>query len=74
MDRILIRFNTKHSDDPQGRKWRLLINNQESLAHHISIRIPCETITEEVAPGVTKYHILCYGTVYWPEPNMAVIQ
>jgi hypothetical protein len=68
MDRILIRPNTS----PQDRPWIILINNQQSLAHKVCIRIPCETIMEEVA-GMPKYHILCYGRVYWPEPNMAVI-
>ncbi|SFI64324.1 DUF6356 family protein [Planctomicrobium piriforme] len=70
--RILVRFNTKHREDPEGRSWRVLENGVETLAHVVSIAIPCETIREEVA-GEVKYHFLCNGKVVWDGQNAKVV-
>jgi hypothetical protein len=64
-DRILIRFNTKFADDPQGRCWRVLVNGEEALAHRVQILVPCETLTEPLATGEIKHHFLCDGRVEW---------
>ncbi|NBT58128.1 hypothetical protein EBT16_05025, partial [bacterium] len=37
-DRILVRFNTKWRDDPEGRQWRVLVNGEETLASRVTIR------------------------------------
>lgn len=71
MDRILIRFNTKVADDPEGRAWRVLVNGVERLAHKVNVLIPCETITEPIATGEIKHHFLCYGKVFWEENHIA---
>ncbi len=64
-DRILVRFNTKWEQDPLKRTWRVLVNGEEKLASDVHIDVPCRSIVEDVEPGVTKYHMLCYGKVSW---------
>lgn len=59
--RILVRFNTKFEDDKLKRKWRVLLNGIEHLAHNVAINVPCETITEPIDTGEIKHHFLCYG-------------
>lgn len=73
MDRVLLRFNTKFEEDPLKRTWRVLVNGVETLAEKVYINIPGETIQEDVAPGVTKFHILCYGKVHW-EGDIATVR
>jgi hypothetical protein len=63
--RILVRFNTKFETDILKRKWRLLIDGVEWLAHKIDIQVPCETITEPISTGEIKHHLLCSGEVKW---------
>ncbi len=70
-DRILIRFNTKFNDDPEGRCWRVLVNGDETLAHRVEIAIPCETVTEPIASGEIKHHFLCDGRVEWQAGSIA---
>lgn len=71
---ILIRFNTKWEDDPQKRQWRILVEGKETLASHISIKVPCYTI-EEPVDGIKKFHFLCVGQVNWiPNSNCAYIE
>lgn len=65
MDRILLRFNTKFLEDPSQRKWRVLVNGEEQLAHQIEVRVPCETITEPISTGEIKHHFLCHGYLHW---------
>lgn len=71
--RILVRFNTKFESDILKRKWRLLIDDVERLAHKVSIQVPCETITEAIATGEIKHHFLCSGEVKWDEDFGAAI-
>jgi len=70
--RVLVRFNTKHRDDAQGRTWRVLENGVETLAHAVNITIPCETIQEDVA-GEPKFHFLCSGKVIWDGSTARVV-
>lgn len=72
MSRILLRFNTKYKEDPEGRTWRVLVDGTETLAHKIVTTIPCETIQEPVE-GVEKHHFLCWGKVDWTEGDVAWI-
>jgi hypothetical protein len=72
-DRILIRFNTKHADDPEGRRWRVLVNGEERLAHTVRILAPVETITEPIATGEVKDHFLAEGFVAWEEGHRATV-
>lgn len=65
MARVLLRFNTKFEEDPKRRTWRVLVDGTEKLADKVYINVLAETITEDVAPGVTKYHVLCHGNVAW---------
>lgn len=65
-ERILVRFNTKWKDDPEGRQWRVLINGSETLARGVSIKTGSETVEEEVQ-GEQKFHFLCFGRVLWKE-------
>jgi hypothetical protein len=71
--RILIRFNTKFEEDSEKRKWRLLVDGEESLAHKITFYTFGETITETIPTGEVKHHILCEGTVRWEENHHAKI-
>lgn len=64
-NRILVRFNTKWTEDGEKRKWRVLENGIETLAHDVSITIPCTTIQEDVEGSGTRWHFLCYGGVTW---------
>jgi len=64
-DKILIRFNTKWQEDEQKRTWRVLINGVEYLASKVNVNVPCVSTMEDIEPGVTKWHMLCYGKVYW---------
>ena len=67
LQRILIRFNTKHAEDYErvvGRKWRVLVNGTERLAEKVIIRARDETIEEEV-DGIPKFHVEYYGFVRW---------
>lgn len=70
MSRILIRFNTKFEDDPQKRKWRVLEDGVEKLAHKVLISTDAETIQEDV-DGIPKYHIMCHGSVHWTNNDVA---
>ena len=72
-DRILIRFNTKFAEDPEGRCWRVLVNGEETLAHRVQISVPCETITEAIATGEIKHHFLCDGQVQWGPEHVATV-
>ncbi len=71
--RILIRFNTKFEEDPLKRKWRVLIDGEESLAHKVQTYGPCETVTEPIATGEIKHHFLCIGFVVWEKDFVANI-
>ena len=71
--RILVRFNTKHEEDPQRRLWRLLIDGVEHLASHVMIATMCSTVTEDVAPGVTKHHIYCWGVPEWTGTEVRIL-
>ncbi len=73
MDRILVRFNTKFGDDPDGRRWRVLVNGSERLAHKVVMMIPCETVTEPIVSGEIKDHFLCFGAVDWQSGDVARI-
>jgi hypothetical protein len=70
--RILVRFNTKWKEDPEGRKWRVLQDGVETLAHSVNLTIPCTTIQEDVAEG-TRWHFLCWGDVEWDNASNAKI-
>ncbi|MBC8063535.1 MAG: hypothetical protein H7Y17_01795 [Chlorobia bacterium] len=72
-DRILVRFNTKVADDPEGRAWRVLVNGVETLAHKVHIEVPCESITEPIATGEIKHHFLCRGRVRWSQDHVATV-
>jgi len=63
-DRILVRFNTKWKEDPEGRQWRVLVNGEETLASRVSIRTGSDTV-EEPINGEQKFHFLCFGKVVW---------
>jgi hypothetical protein len=65
MNRILIRFNTKWQEDELKRKWRVLENGIETLAHQVHISIPCTTHEEEVPGAGLKWHFLCWGKTTW---------
>lgn len=71
-DRILIRFNTKWQEDPDHRKWRVLVNGIEQLAHKVIISVECDTI-EEPVEGVQKYHFHCVGEVRWEGDTALVL-
>jgi hypothetical protein len=71
--RILLRFNTKFAEDPEKRTWRVLVNGEETLAHKVLIKIPCETITEPISTGEIKHHFLCYGKVEWLPGDVAEV-
>ena len=71
-NRILVRFNTKWPEDIKCRKWRVLVNGEERLAHDILITIPCKTIQEDVPNVGTKWHFLCYGNVVWCEDSALI--
>ncbi len=73
-DRILVRFNTKFAEDPQGRTWRVLVNGVETLAHKVYIEAPCESITEPIATGEVKHHFLAHGAVVWEEGDVARVR
>lgn len=73
VDRILVRFNTKFGNDPSGRRWRVLVNGEEHLAHKVVMSIPCETVTEPIATGEIKDHFLCFGSVEWESGDVARI-
>lgn len=70
-DRILIRFNTKVEEDPLKRPWRVLVNGEETLAYKVYVMVPCATITEPIATGEVKHHMLCYGKVTFDESHIA---
>jgi len=72
-DRILVRFNTKVADDPEGRTWRVLENGTETLANKVFLQVPSESITEPIATGEIKHHILCYGRVAWSDGHVATV-
>lgn len=72
MKRILIRYNTKHEQDEGFRKWRVVIDGTEHLAHKVKVNVPCETICEDVG-GTEKYHFLCFGEVSWRDKETAII-
>ena len=69
--RILVRFNTKWQEDPDGRKWRVLEDGKETLARKVFMNLPCETV-EEPVDGVPKYHFLSHGRVYWNDGDAYV--
>jgi hypothetical protein len=71
-NRILVRFNTKWQEDIQGRKWRVLENGVETLTDNVIITIPCSTIQEDVPVSGTRWHFLCYGTVFWNDGNATI--
>ena len=73
-DRILIRFNTKHSEDAEGRRWRVLVNGEESLAHSVVMHVRVETVTEPIATGEVKDHFLAEGRVEWEPGFVAVVK
>lgn len=70
-NRILVRFNTKWKEDELLRKWRVLENGVETLAHEVSITIPCKTIQEDVTEG-TRWHFLCWGEAVWDGTNATI--
>ena len=72
-DRILIRFNTKWEQDELKRRWRVLVNGEETLAHNVITYGYCETITEPISTGEIKDHFLAYGRVVWDEDFVARI-
>jgi hypothetical protein len=72
-DRILIRFNTKFEEDPDKRKWRVLVNGEERLAHQVDIYAFTTTITEPIATGEIKHHFLCEGCVVWKDGDIALV-
>jgi len=63
-DNILLRFNTKWQNDPEGRKWRVVINDIEHLASEVHIHAKARTVEKEVN-GEPKFHLFCIGTVQW---------
>lgn len=65
MSRILIRFNTKHHQDPEGREWRVLVDGEERLARKVYLKAPAETLTEAISTGEIKQHFLAHGSVLW---------
>lgn len=71
--RILIRFNTKFEEDSLSRKWRVLVDGVESLAHKVKIHGICETITEPIASGEIKHHFLCVGYLIWEDDFEATV-
>jgi hypothetical protein len=72
MHRILLRFNTKWEQDDLKRRWRLLVDGEERLAHKVLIWVEGETITEPV-DGEAKDHILLHGHVAWGDGFVAKI-
>ena len=72
MDKVLVRFNTKHEMDGGCRKWRVLVNGKEWLAQKVMISVPCETVCESVE-GVDKYHFLCHGKVEWAGETATIL-
>ena len=64
MSRILLRFNTKFTDDPKRRTWRVLVDGKEKLAEKVFVNAVGETIQEDV-DGVPKYHVMFNGHVTW---------
>ena len=71
-DRILVRFNTKWRDDPEGRQWRVLVNGEETLASRVTIRTGSDTIEESVG-GEQKFHFLCLGKAVWDGSRAEII-
>lgn len=73
-DRILIRFNTKFGEDPEQRKWRVLTNGEEKLAHRVDIcGVFTTTVTEPISTGEIKHHFLCDGIVVWKDGDVALV-
>ena len=72
--RILVRFNTKWEQDRLSRKWRVVTNGVETLAHEVTVTIPCTTIQEDVPTDGTRWHFLCWGDVFWDDEHRAVIK
>lgn len=70
--RILVHFNTKWKEDPEGRQWRVLIDGVEDLAHSVRIKTDILTVEEPIA-GEQKFHFLCYGKVEWDDNYNATI-
>ena len=61
-DHIQIRYNTKNEGGPLV--WRVIVNNQESLASFVEIN--GHTYGEEtIEDGVRKMNIACDGKVSW---------
>jgi hypothetical protein len=71
MHRILVRFNTKWEQDDQKRRWRILVDGKESLAHKVIIQVEGETVTEPV-DGETKDHFLFFGHVDWKDDYVKI--
>ena len=64
--KIKIRFNTEKQKTDLGLPaWRVLVDGQERLAHQIEILAKSWTSEDEIAPGVTKWHICTEGQVEW---------
>jgi hypothetical protein len=71
VSRILLRFNTKFTEDPKRRTWRVLVDGKEKLAEKVFVNAAGETIQEDV-DGVPKYHVMFNGHVSW-EGDLATI-
>lgn len=72
-DRILLTFNTKFEEDPQKRKWKVLVNEVERLAHQIVVIAYAETVVERIPQGEERCSFLCEGRVVWKEGDVALI-
>jgi hypothetical protein len=64
---IQIRFNTEKMKDPTASlpAWRVIYEGLEHLADDICIEVPCWSTTDEISPGVWKWHITCDGVISW---------
>lgn len=63
--RVLVRFNMKWELDLFLRKWQVVEDGVERLAHRVDVLAPCMTI-EEPVNGEPKYHFQCYASsVTW---------
>lgn len=66
--KMQIRFNTeKDKRDQSLPPWRVLIQGQEYLAEKVVINTQAWTTSDEIAPGVLKWHISCDGEPKWGE-------
>lgn len=69
---IKIRFNTKHQDDPEGRKWRVLLNGEEFLAESVDIHTPSYTSEDLLPNGILKWHISTEGMPFWEGNKVSI--